>query len=127
MHDQVLTGEGRVQKFELGQRTNRGQADEHLVADRDAVARRATQFVEFGEDGAVDFDGHEAVRRDLRGDGHVLSHTTSAVGERHDQLFGRAIQDRSLGVATGNGTARATAAQGRRLDAPIGEDPAYDR
>jgi len=79
MHDQLVAGEGRVEEFELTQRPYGGQANHHLLGDRDTVAGDATKPVQCGEYCAIGFYRHEAVGRTLRREAHVLTHSTLAI------------------------------------------------
>src|ERR1700691_4812922 len=125
MHDQFFARERGVQVLEFGEGANGGQTHEHLVADRDAVTRRTPEGVEFGEDGAVGFNSHEAVRRDLGRDRHVLAHSAPTVGQGDDHLLRWSVQDGSLSVTTGDRTTRTASLECRRLDTAVGEYPTH--
>ena len=125
--DQFIVAVGRVEELELAQCAYRGDADQHLVRNSDAVSRRATERVQFGEDRAVRFDRDEAVRRDLRRYGHVLAHPATSVREWDDDLLCGTVEDRSFGVAPSDRPARPRTLKRRCLHAPVAEYAPDDR
>jgi hypothetical protein len=51
----------------------------------------------------------------------VLTHPTSSVGERYDDLLGWAIEYCAFGVAASDGAAGSASGQRGRLNATVGE------